>query len=117
MPNLTDRSVYTSKVVQRSGPLRPRKPKVTDDSVEVKTPVTKKLLGRSPTKPKKPIVEDVDSDSSEASSDEMKPNISAINVQAQECKQLGKLVDLKVEHDGMHDDKNISKIEYVEVRY
>lgn len=92
MPNLTDRQVYVSKVLQRSGPPRPRnRPSITiDDKEDVKPVVVKQS-----TKQINSMDKYGDSDSSNDDTKVYKPNTSKVK----------SLVNLKVEHSSNEDDK------------
>lgn len=117
MPNLTDRSVNASKVVQRSGPPRPRAPKVADSSDEVKPVVVKK-----PTKPKVETYGDSSESSEEEAPEEIKPKIPKVSTVTSKVRKVSKpqpkLVKLKVEHssneDETYDDSSNSKAEFLE---
>lgn len=106
MPNLTDRQVYVSKVLQRSGPPRPRnRPSITiDDREDIKPVVVKQSAERITSMDKYG-----DSDSSNDDTKVYKPNTS----------KAKSLVNLKVEHssneDDRYDDSSNSKSEFEQV--
>lgn len=112
MPNLTDRSVYTQKVVQRTGPVRPRKPKADEEtseivvSVEVVPPkkrVASKQVARPalPPPPPSTVHSDDDEDRTKDFEDdyyERKPNVAKLKLApAAPGSKYRRLVDLKVE--------------------
>lgn len=111
MPNLTDRQVYTQKVVQRSSPVKPRsKPQLDATSeivvsVEVVPPKKRpsKQLARPalPPPPPSTVHSDEEEDRTKDFEDdyfERKPNVAKLKVApAAPGSKYRRLVDLKVE--------------------
>ncbi|KXJ81347.1 hypothetical protein RP20_CCG020320 [Aedes albopictus] len=114
MPNLTDRQVYVSKVLQRSGPPRPRnRSNTAEDSEDVKPVIKKRKLA----------VEKHENSDSAYDEVKPKPEPSHAKVTTPKVRKTSepqqKLVNMKVEYssneDDMFDDSSNSRPEASEV--